>query len=102
MIRSYLVFMGLMLAAAMVSGCEMAEQQAAYRQQQRQDCMAAGGYFEENKVGSPDNYTCKGAHGTRPVIIAPAPPTNCHTQTTTIRNSDGTEVTKSSQVCSSF
>jgi hypothetical protein len=32
----------------------------AYRDQQRRDCAPAGGYFEENKIGSPDNYACKG------------------------------------------
>jgi hypothetical protein len=73
----------------------------AYRDQQRRDCAAAGGYFEENKIGSPDNYACKGLPGGLPVASAP-PPTNCRTQTISVKHDDGTEETKTNQVCSSF
>jgi hypothetical protein len=83
----------------------MAKEQTAYRDRQRRDCTFAGGYFEENKPGAADNYTCKGLPGNQTVSTAPAPtapPTNCRTETTTVKRSDGTEETKTNQVCSSF
>jgi hypothetical protein len=95
--RSICALAGLVLAATALSSCEMANEQMAYRDQQRRDCAAAGGYFEENKVGSPDNYTCKGVHGG-----GQTPPTHCHTKTTTTTAPDGTVQTNSTQVCTSL
>jgi hypothetical protein len=105
MIRSHFGMLALVVVAPLLSGCGMAEEQTAYRSQQRQECVAAGGYFEENKIGAPDNYTCKNLRGSPPVAVAPArtpaPATNCQTNTTTTKNPDGSVETKTSQVCSS-
>ncbi len=76
------LLLGLTVAASL-SGCNAVQEQMAYRDQQRRDCAAAGGYFEENKIGSPDNYTCKGLLGSRPA--ASTPPTNCLSETTTVK-----------------
>ena len=82
MIINRSAFVLLALAAAMaLSGCNAVNEQMAYRDHQRRDCTAAGGYFEDNKIGAPDNYTCKGLPGSptaaaahRRPIAAPKPP----------------------------
>jgi hypothetical protein len=95
-------FVLLALAAAMaLSGCNAVNEQMAYRDHQRRDCTAAGGYFEDNKIGAPDNYICKGLPGS-PTAAAAPPPTNCRTETTTVKHDDGTVETKTNQVCASF
>jgi hypothetical protein len=95
-------FVLLALAAAIaLSGCNAVNEQMAYRDQQRRDCATAGGYFEENKIGAPDNYTCKGLPGSQTAAAAP-PPTNCRTQTATVKHDDGTVETKTNQICTSF
>ena len=98
--RPILALLGLAVATSL-SGCNAAQEHMAYRDQQRRDCAAAGGYFEENKIGSPDNYTCKGLPGGLPAASAAAP-TNCRTQTISVKHDDGTEETKTDQVCSSL
>jgi hypothetical protein len=99
--RPVAALLGLAVAASL-SGCNAAKEQMAFRDQQRRDCAAAGGYFEENKIGSPDNYTCKGP-GAGPVASpTPAAPTNCRTETTTAKHDDGTQETRTNQICSSF
>ena len=58
------IFVPLAVAAAIaLSGCNAVNEHMAYRDQQRRDCAAGGGYFEENKIGAPDNYTCEGLPG---------------------------------------
>jgi hypothetical protein len=95
-------FVLLALAAAIaLSGCNAVNEQMAYRDQQRRDCAAAGGYFEENKIGAPDNYTCKGLPGCHTPAAAPAP-TNCRTETATVKHDDGTVETNTNQTCTSF
>jgi hypothetical protein len=95
-------FVLLALAAAIaLSGCNAVNEQMAYRDHQRRDCAAAGGYFEDNKIGAPDNYTCKGLPGS-PTAAAAPPPTNCRAETTTVKHDDGTVETKTNQVCTSF
>jgi hypothetical protein len=91
------------LAATVVAGCsdmsDMAAKQQAYVDQQRRDCTAAGGYYETNKTGQADNYTCKNMHGGP---SASPPPQHCHTKTSTVTNPDGSTSTNSTQVCTSF
>jgi hypothetical protein len=95
-------FMLLGLAAAMaLSGCNAVNEQMAYRDQQRRSCAAVGGYFEDNKIGSPDNYTCKGLPAGQTAAAAP-PPTNCRTDTATVKHDDGTVETNTNQICTSF
>ena len=93
--------LALLALAAAVSGCNAVNEQMAYRDRQRRECAAAGGYFEENKIGAPDNYTCKGLAGS-PAAPTPPPPANCRTDTKTVNQADGTVVTNSNQVCTSF
>jgi hypothetical protein len=95
-------FMLLALSAAIaLSGCNAVNEQMAYRDHQRRDCAAAGGYFEENKIGANDNYTCKGLPGSHTAAAAP-PPTNCRTDTNTVKHDDGTVETNTNQICTSF
>jgi hypothetical protein len=56
---------------------------------------------KKNKIGSPDNYTCKRLPGGLPAASAAAP-TNCRTQTISVKHDDETEETKTNRVCSSF
>jgi hypothetical protein len=90
-----------MTAATALAGCNSVNEQIAYRNQQRKDCAAAGGYFEENKIGSSDNYTCKGPGG-GPTMAGPPPPTNCRTETSSVKRDDGSVETNTNQVCTSF
>jgi hypothetical protein len=102
--RLCLVISGLVAAGTMLTGCDAANEQMAYVRQQRQACMAAGGYFIDNKTGSPDNYTCRSLHGPQPTaaINAPPPsPTNCRSEATNVKRADGSEETRSTQVCTS-
>jgi hypothetical protein len=95
-------FVLLALAAAIAfSGCNAVNEQMAYRDQQRRSCAAAGGYFEENKIGSPDNYTCKSLSGEQTAPMPPRP-TNCRTDTATVKHDNGTVETNTNQICTSF
>ncbi len=95
-------FMVLSLATVVaLSGCNAVNEQMAYRDHQRRDCAAAGGYFEENKIGANDNYTCKGLPGSQTAAAAP-PPTNCRAETSAVKHDDGAVETKTDQVCTSF
>ena len=95
-------FMALaLLAATALSGCNAVNEQMAYRDRQRRDCAAAGGYFEENKIGANDNYTCKGLPGSQ-TPVAPPQPTNCRSDTSTVKHDDGTVETNTNQICTSF
>jgi hypothetical protein len=88
-------------AAIALSGCNAVNEQMAYRDHQRRDCAAAGGYFEENKIGANDNYTCKGLPGSQ-TPVAPPQPTNCRADTSTVKHDDGTVETNTNQICTSF
>ena len=85
---------GLLMIVATLSGCDLADQQMAYRRQQRQDCVAAGGFFT-------DNYTCEGLRGAGTSSSPPAP-MKCRKQESTVTKDDGTTVTSSTEVCSGF
>jgi hypothetical protein len=90
-----------LLGGVALSSCNAANEQIAYRDHQRRDCAAAGGYFEENKIWANDNYTCKGLPGSQ-TAAAPPQPTNCRTDTSTVKHDDGTVETKTNQICTSF
>ena len=106
MARSICGFLGFAIVVASLAGCQSAvKEQEAYMDRQRRDCEIAGGYFETNKPGAPDNYTCKGVGNQAnddDNNASSNPPTKCRTTTSTVVQDDGTEVTKSDQVCSSI
>lgn len=88
--------------ASALAGCELADEQMAYVDQQRRDCVAAGGYYESNDIGSPDNYSCKGVRDDGMVTLAPPQPTECRTKTTTVQKKDGSVETRTRETCSSI